>query len=315
VLYFTSLTGGYFFWNAFSNDPLDIRWVTANTLYFVPTLFIPAWVTCWSIGRVGISSLIIVRAAMVVAIYLMPNALTLGVIGLVFFAFVGWLLAWLNREERVIGWIDGAAIRVAARRVREVFIAKTMSYSVYCLLPLVVGALHGNAVASSYVTGERLKALYATLFQPLIQTVYLWQFQSSGNVLHKQLVIWMLNIGNLAVFAGIMVGIHAGLLPLLGDRFAEVADITFYAVAAGFSVSTASLLYLHIFPLGDYSVFNRAAIAQMVTFALLFSVMTFFPGLKPAWVLCTGEVLLFVAVLGQILFRRDRSTAIRFSCI
>lgn len=313
VLYMASLAGGYHFWNAFSKAPLDIRWVTANTLYFVPTLFIPAWVTCWSMGRIGLAALIMVRAAMVVAIYLLPSALTLAAIGLVFLAFVGWLLAWLNREERVIGWTDGATIRVAARQLREVFVAKTMSYSVYCLLPLVVGALRGNAAASSYVTGERLKALYATLFQPLIQTVYLWQFQSSGNVVHKRLVIWMLNIGNLAVFAGMLVGIHAGLLPLLGDRFAEVADITCYAVAAGFSVATASLLYFHILPLGDYAVFHRASIAQMVTFAVLFAGMAFYSGLAPAWVLCAGEILFFLAVLGQLLFRRGRSVVVGLS--
>jgi len=313
VLYMASLTGGYLLWNAFSSDSLEIQWVMANTLYFAPTLFIPSWVTCWAMGRLGITALITMRAAMVIAIFLLPSALTLGMIGLAFLAFVGWLLAWLNREERVVSWPDGAAIRVAGRRLREVFAAKTMSYAVYCLLPLVVGALRGSAAASSYVTGERIKALYSTLFQPLIQTVYLWQFQSTGNVIHKRLFIWMLNIGNLAVFGGVLVGIHAGLLPLLGDRFAEVADITYYVAAAGFSVATASLLYLHIFPSGDYAVFHRASIVQMVTFVLLFTGMAFYSGLSPASVLCSGEILFFFAVIGQSLIRRGRSTTIRFS--
>jgi hypothetical protein len=313
VLYMASLVGGYLFWNAFSNDPLDIRWITAITLYFLPTLFIPTWVTCWTMGRVGITALIMVRAAMVVAIYLLPRALTLSVIGLFFLAFVGWLLAWLNREERVIGWTDSAAIRFAGRRLRGVFAARTMSYSVYCLLPLVVGALRGNAAASNYVTGERLKAFYATMFQPFIQTIYLWQFQSSGNVVHKRLVIWMLNIANLAFFGGVLVAIHAGLLPALGNRFAEVANIHSYVVAAVFSVATATLLHIHIFPTGIYTVFHNASIGLMVTFAVLFAGMAIYSGLAPAWVLCAVEIQFFLAVLGQLLFQRGRSVVVGLS--
>lgn len=307
VLYMASMTVGYFLWNALSQDPLDVRWVLAYGLYFVPALLMPAWVTCWSMDRVSVAVLIIVRAAIVVAVYLQPGPLTLAVCGLVFLAFVVWLLVWLNRTEWVIGWVDSAAIRVAAQKLSEVFAAKTMSYAVYSLLPLVVGALRGNAAASIYVTGERVKSLYATVFQPLIMTVYLWQFQWAGHVERKRLVIWVVNTVNLVVCVGLLFAIHAGLLELLGERFAVVAEMPAYVVAAGLSVTTASLLYFHVFPSGDYTLFRRASVGQLVTFGALFAGMVFFSGLSPAWVLCTGEAMLLVSVLGNLLFRRFRS--------
>lgn len=309
ALYMASMTAGYFLWNAVSMDPLDVHWVTAYGLYFVPGLLIPAWVTCWSLRFMGVAALIMARAAILLAVYLLPGAKTLAVCGLAFLAFVGFLLASLNRDERVIGWADGDRIRVAARRLREVFVARTMSYVLYSLLPLVVGALRGNAAASIYVTGERMKSLYATVFQPLIQTVYLWQFQSYDNVVPKRLVVWLLNVVNLAACVGLLVAIHAGFLPLLGERFAAVDEMPAYVVAAGLSVGTASLLYFRVFPSGDYAVFHRAAVGQMITIVVLIVCLAKFSGLSPARVLCVAEVVLLVSVLGLVLLRRGRSTA------
>ena len=308
ILYMASMIIGYFLWNTLSNDSLNVRWVIAYALYFIPALLMPAWVTCWVMERISMAALVIVRAAIVVAVYLLPTPLTLAMSGLVFLTFVVWLLIWRNRAERVVCWADRTSICVAARSLREVFAAKTMSYAVYSLLPLVVGALRGNAAASIYVTGERMKSLYATVFQPLIMTIYLWQFQSSGHVERKRLVIWGVATVNIVVCVGLLFAIHAGLLEMLGERFAVVAEMSAYLVAAGLSVATASLLYFHIFPSGDYTVFRRASVGQLVTFSVLFMAMAFFPRLSPAWVLCAGEAMLLVAVLGMLLLRRKKHT-------
>lgn len=307
ALYIAATAAGYVLWNAVARDPLDAGWVAANTLYYAPTLLVPSWVTCWSMDRGGLAALVLARAAVVATVWAAPGAPALCIAGLFFLVFAGWFLSRLNRKEPVIARPDGAAVRAAARQLREVFAAKTMSYAVYCLLPLVVGVLRGNAAASGYVTGERLKSLYSTAFQPLIQTLYLWQFQPRSAVPHGRRLVWALNLANLALFAAVLVGVRAGMLRLLGERFAEVAGAGAFAAAAAFAVATASLLYLHVFPSGWFSIFHRAALAQMAGFGVLFSLMAFFPSLEPAWVLCVGEALFFLTVLGQLLSSERRA--------
>ncbi len=299
ALYVASLSVSYISWTVFSKDPLQPRWVAAYALYYAPVLMIPAWMTCWSMDGTRIAALAAARFAMVAAICLAPGPLTLGCAGLAFLVFVGWFLAWLGGDGRVLDWPDGEAFRVAVGRLREVFVVKTLSYATYCLMPLAVGALRGNAAASHYVTGERLKALYATMFQPLLQSIYLWQFQSSGNVVRRRQLIWALNMGNLVVFAGTLACIRAGLLPLLGERFDEVTGIGYFFTAAALSVTTTSLLYLHVFPSGRYRVFHRAGIGQAVAFVLLFLGMAFFPGMEPAWALCCAEAVFLVGIIIQ----------------
>jgi hypothetical protein len=311
ALYLAATAAGFVLWTAGAPDPLDAVWVAADTLYYAPTLLVPSWVTCWSMDRGGLAALVLARAAVVAAAWAAPGAPALGMAGLFFLAFAGWFLSRLNREERVIACPDMGALRAAVRRLREVFAAKTMAYAVYCLLPLLVGAVRGNAAAAGYVTGERLKSLYSTAFQPLIQTLYLWQFQPRSAVPAGRRLVWTLNLANLAVFAAVLAGVRAGMLRLLGERFAEVAGIGAFAAAAALTVATASLLYLQVFPAGLFSIFHRAALVQMGGFGLLFCLMAFFPSLEPAWVLCGGEALFFLAVLGQVLASGGRTGAPR----
>jgi hypothetical protein len=307
VLYVISLCIGYFLWNSLSKDQLDVRWVMAYAVYFGPAILIPAWVTCWSMDQLGLIALVIMRAAMLAAIYMVPSPESLAMGGVVFCAFVFCLLAWLNRIQRCIGWTDSQSIVVAGRHLREVFAAKTLSYTVYSLLPLVVGVLRGNAAAANYVTGERIKSLYATVFQPLIQSLYLWQFQSAVTANRRRLVILAINLGNLVVCTCLLVAIHTGTLELLGARFSTVEKMPMYAIAAALSVATTSLLYFVVFPSADYTVFRRASFVQFVTFGGLFIGMAWAADLSPAWVLCIGEAMLLAAVVGQLLSRKIAS--------
>jgi O-antigen/teichoic acid export membrane protein len=307
VLYLISLAVGYFLWNALSKDQLNIQWVAAYALYFGPAILMPAWVTCWSMDRVSVLVLFIVRAAIVTAVYVLPGPQILAVSGIVSLLLVFCLLCWLNREQRVIGWADRKSFSVAVRRLREVFMAKSMSYTIYSLLPLVVGVLRGNAAASDYVIGERIKSLYATVFQPFIQTIYLWQYQSADYVHRKHHVIWVVNIVNLVICIGLLVLTQTGMLALLGERFSTVIEMPVYVLAAGLSVSTTSLLYFKVFTSGDYIVFRRASTVQFVTFTGLFVGLATFADLKPAWVLCIGEATLLIGLLSQLFFRSGRT--------
>ena len=313
-LYVAATFVGFFSWNLLSQEPLDAMWVGAYSLYVIPTLLIPSWVTCWSLDAAGLTAIVVARGAIVVAVARFPAAATLGLSGLMFFVCVLLLTAWLNRGEAVVARTNLIALRSAIRNLRGVFVAKTMSYAVYGLAPMIIGASRGGFASSDYVTGERMKSLYATLFQPVIQTVYLAQFQTGIVQAGKQLAEKLVQSGNILLALLTLFGIQWGLLGVLGERFEAVLTVQMYVIAACLSVASASLLYFRVFPSGDFRIFRRATVVQMVVFTAMFVLVALVPAVPVAWILGAGEAALLAALLGQLVLSRssrDRYQAVR----
>jgi hypothetical protein len=306
-LYVVAMMVGFFVWNFFAEDSLDPMWVGAYAAYTLPALLIPPWITCWSLDAPGLAAIVVARTAIVVGIVRYPGASTLGVSGVAFFGFVVFLVAWLNRDETVVRWANVRAIRVAIRSLSHVFLAKTMSYAIYGLAPMMIGVTRGGLTASDYVTGERMKALYATLFQPAIQTVYLAQFQPGAGQQGTRSVEIGVHAGNVILGLAVIGAIDLGALRLLGERFDAVQSVQVYVFAACLSVASAAVLYFRVFPSGDFRVFRRATLIQMVTFMAMFVTLGTSTDLPVSWVLGIGEGVLLVALLGQILRTESRS--------
>lgn len=308
ALYAVAMIVGFFIWDIFSKDGLDAFWAFAYAIYFIPSLLIPVWVTCWSINIYGVFALGLARIGMISALYFAPSAATLICVGLVFFIFVLVFIVRLNSRVLVISWANISMLRVAVLNLQEVFLTKTMSYALYALAPLVIGVIHGNALASVYVIGERMKSLYATVFQPLTQTMYLWQVQSSMPKFYTRISFWGLNTLNVLACISLIVATDMGLLELLGERFVEVNNINIYIIAAFFSVATSLLLYFLVFPVGNYRCFRRATIMQMLTFIILYIAMSVYPWVSPAYILCIAEAIIFVAVVTDLIIDRKKTS-------
>ncbi len=296
TLYVITMIVGFFIWNSFSKDGLNGFWVLAYAIYFIPGLLLPVWITCWSINLFGIITLAVLRLGMVVTLYFYPYANTLIGTGFVFLVFTIVFIMWLNRYTIIISWATKSTLRMAFSYLQKVFLAKTLSYAAYALAPLIIGVVHGNVLASNYVIGERMKSLYTTVFQPVTQTLYLWQVQSTISKLYKRILFFGLNIINIIVCVSLLVAIDMGFLKLLGERFVEVENIDVYALAAFFSVATSLLLYFQVFPLGKYKYFRRATIIQMLTFIVLYIAFAVYPWILPAYVLFIAEVVIFIVI-------------------
>lgn len=305
-LYLVIMVGGSLLWNRLADQSLNTTWVLAYALFFAPVLWMPSWITCWFIDRPSFLVVLVTRASIMAAVAWWPNLNTLAVCGLVFGAQVLWLLQHRNRERSIVAFPDRAALREALVSLRAVFLARTMSYSMYAALPLIVGVMRGNAEAAIYVTAERLKALYATLFQPLIQTIYLSQFQSVSDRSRKLAVSIGLHTVNLLVCGLALIAARFGWLDVLGQRFIDIAAFLSVWLAAAASVASACLLMLHIFPAGDYHLFRRAAVLQTLGFLCVSVMLWRWPQQSVVSLLLGGEAVLLVALSAQMLAHRKQ---------
>ena len=145
ALYLLTLVVGYGAWNTLAAEPLHPGWVLAYAVFFAPALWMPAWITCWSIDRRALAVVVVVRTAVVAAVAWRPGLATLALCGLAFAAQVAWLLHHGNRGRVMVALPTRAALAEAVAGLRQVFLARTASYAVYAALPLAVGVMRGNA--------------------------------------------------------------------------------------------------------------------------------------------------------------------------
>ncbi|MSR21388.1 MAG: hypothetical protein EXR91_10525 [Gemmatimonadetes bacterium] len=298
-LYVSVMIIGFTAWNSLTADGLNLWWTVGYAAYVLPSLLIPSWVTCWSLDLTGVCAILVARGLIVAAAAVAPGPLTLGFSGLAFAGLVAWLLARLNRQERVVTWPDRDTAKLAASRLSDVFLAKTLSYGVYGLAPMAIGVSRGSFMASDYVTGERLKSLYGTLFQPVIQTAYLSRFLAP-KVSDLRPIEFAVQAGNLALSLALLLALPLGVLQLLGERFAAVLLLPVYALAGGMSVASAAILHLRVFPTGQFRLFRIATASQVVTFCVMLALVAARPEVPVAWVLGMGEGVLLTSLLVQL---------------
>ncbi|HOZ13754.1 MAG TPA: hypothetical protein PK784_03105 [Tenuifilaceae bacterium] len=305
ALYLLSLLVGFFLWNIFSKDSLSSYWVIAYALYFFPVLIIPSWATCWSIDIVKLIVLASFRGGSVLIVYLLPSLMGLYLSGIFFMSFTVFFVIWLNRSSQVFALPNKKSLHVAINKVMEVFLSKTSSYVVYSLIPLVVASIYGNRVSSLYLVGERVKSMYSTFFQPLIQTVYLAINKKEVGKLNTKYPAYIVFL-NIALTFILLLFIFFGGAKYLGDRFNAVSNLHFYIIAACFSILTSCLLYFKVLPTGNYRLFRVATYFQMITFIVLFVIMRFSSFLLPEIVLLIGEFSILSIVSFQLFYKINK---------
>jgi len=300
LLYSLSIFVGFFLWNLLSQEPLDLAWVLSYALYFLPVMFMPSWVTFRTIKLDNIIVLSVSRVITILFIYFNPNLTTLLVAAVLNLATSLWILGVMNRRKKTITVPSITDIYSAIRKLKQVFLSKTFSYVIYSSIPLVVAALYGNSISAIYILGERLKSMYSTLFQPFIQTIYLWQLQKKNKQKHPYDFIFIVSALNLFVLFLMFLALQNGLLNLFVKRFNDIENIEVYMVAAFLSVQTSILLYFKVFPLGLFKVFRVSTYIQVITFLSVFVLMYISFSIPPAFILAIGEMSILLAVIIQL---------------
>lgn len=307
TLYIISLLLGFHIWNFVSTDHLDIQWVFAYALFFSPTLLMPPWLTSWSISITEVFILGAFRAVALLLVFFQPDVFTVIYTGLIYLLISIGILFRLNQKTPLIGLPDWTSSRNAVISLWEVFFSKTSSYAIYSTTPMVVSSIYGSHVASLYITGERLKSMYSTVFYPIIQSIYLSNFQKETKKSGK-FVFTFVFIINLIISSLLIIAITSGFLNQIIDRFANIHNLWIYVVAAFFSVVTASLLFFIVLPNGDYKIFRKSTYFQLGSFLVLFSIMSFYPVFSPEYVLLLGEAAILLAIIFQLVILKNKKS-------
>lgn len=303
-LYLISLVIGFNIWNFISADSLSWNWVLAYMFYFFPVLIIPSWLTCWAIDFKSLAILLFFKGVSVLFVYIYPGCFELFINGLLFLLFTFYFLKRLNNQNVIVNFPTKVSLFVAKDKVMEVFVSKTSSYAVYSLVPMVVAGIYGNTVSSYYIIGERIKSLYATIFQPLIQTVYLSINDGSKNKdIYKKLPYLILLVNCMLSLVLILL-IFYNKINFLGDRFNSVPNLIIYILSSGISVFTSCILYFKVLPTGEYSIFRKSTYFQMCVFILLYIIMYRSSFLLPSYVLLIGESSILLMILFMLKIKK-----------
>ena len=301
-LYLASLVIGFFIWNLISEDNLSLSWVIAYMVYFFPVLLIPSWLTCWAIDFKSLVILLLFKAVSILFVFLYPGYFELFINGFLFLLFTLYFINRLNKQNEIVTFPTKMSLFVAKDKIMEVFVSKTSSYAVYSLIPMVVAGIYGNTISSYYIIGERLKSLYATIFQPIIHTVYLSMNDGTKKKEIYNKLPYLIILSNVLLSLAFIVLIYNNKIEFLGERFNSVPNLIIYVLASCISVLTSSLLYFKVLPKGKYRIFRKSTYFQMGVFILLYIAMYKSTFLLPSYVLLIGEgsILLMILFLLKI---------------
>ncbi|EMH4534743.1 TPA: hypothetical protein RG728_002940 [Morganella morganii subsp. morganii] len=297
LLFSLTLFLGFISWNLFSRDKLNILWVLSYSFYFLPVIIMPSWLTFRSIL---LSHSIIIGSTRVMGlfyIFLSPTILSLNIVSIVNIFTSLICLYSMNKKNKFISLPRIKELKYTISIVREVFLSKTSSYAIYSSIPFVIAVCYGNNASALYILGERLKSMYSTLFQPVIQSLYLWCFQKKSNLLLKKKIIFLLSLINVLLFTSLIALFTTNIPYILIERLQDIPSINSFIVAATLSVFTAIILYFHVFPSGLYKLFRISTYFQLSTFLILFIFMKFTDRIPPGYILAIGEGIILLSVI------------------
>lgn len=300
VFYVSALLFGYLVWNLLALDSLQLQWVICYAIYFSPVLIVPAWALNSSVDKTVTTVVFIARTMMIVAVWYFPSATTLLGLGIAAFALAMWVVMRVNMLRIVVNRPNYISIKIALNEIKHVFLARTTSYAAYSAMPLLVGIFRDNNSVALYITAERMKSLYAAIFQPIIQSFYFWRFRSEKSDMLKKRINLFIQLLNIGLCATIVVAGKFGWLNIFGERLVATVTSSVVWLAAAFSVSSACILYLYVFPCGKFALFRRATYFQLIGFALTGVWLINDTSQVSTWLLFGGELALLFAILMQI---------------
>lgn len=298
ALYAITMALGYIIWNSLGDAPLHAGWVLAYALNFSPMLLLPAWLTQLSVTWLVVAVYALARVALLAWLAVAPGIDTLTQTGAVNLLLAIAILAWLDRGGRLLRPFRSADLQRARTAALGVIGMKSLSYAVYGALPMAIGILIGNAAAAVFVAGERLKALYATAFRPLVQTLYLRACRTGAPAgsLWRRAGPGLLALN---IAAGVVAWVTFDPLVgwMYGGNVVPGAALRLFLVAAVLSVGGSILLFFLVLPLGRYRSFTRALAWQ--TFVLVVATVIFAAGQAGATgaILVSGEAALLIALV------------------
>ncbi len=303
-LYCLGLLTGFAVWNFFSVDDLNGKWVVSYGLFFLPTVLLPAWFLNRRL-RLGLVLLYIpCRLLLIGHLLVLPGAIGLAQIGI-----AGAILAlvWfmpLGGNVWGIVKISLGDLTFALRKLKVVMLAKSVSHAAYGAVPMIIGIVLGNGAAASYVTGERLKALYSTVFQPIVLALYISICNRVGSAVKVGRMVTLLLLGNLCVFSVAYWNLSDFSTLIFYDKLGRDSGREFYLIAAAISVCSTIILYFRIFLSRAYKEYAKSTVLQSTVLMIGMFLLIFVVDFPPWLLLLIAEFILLTSLVSIVIRSR-----------
>jgi hypothetical protein len=141
------------------------------------------------------------------------------------------------------------------------------------------------------------------LLEPIIQSIYLWSFRNNKIREQKAKINFALQLLNFGFCIISILAVKAGWLGIFGERFLVLGESSIIWLAAAFSVSSTCVLFFYVFPSGNFVLFRRATLAQLLGFAITGAWLAYEVNETCTWLLFWGEFALLTAILIQLFLR------------
>jgi hypothetical protein len=273
-----------------SFSEFDIKWCIAYGLMLLTALASPAWVFIHTNGYLALLWGCLSRFLLLAYTFVSPESDTVLIGGAISHLILLGLLVRQTSSPRLVL----ARLPEIIMLLKEVFFSRVLSYGVYAGTPIAIAAIGTPSAVAVYIFAERLKALIATAFQPVIQYFYLKIV--AGGVIKKPIVTAML-IASIALVSFIITIFEGPILLAVSPpvNFTE-ETLRFGLWASASSVCASIALHFYIFPEKKYSVFRQATFVQCTAFLALI-VLFYQWQFDPVFILFMAEFIFLAAMI------------------
>jgi O-antigen/teichoic acid export membrane protein len=306
-----AISMGAMVWVFIGREPLDGAWLFRCVLLVVPNLLLQNWILVrFRHPFVLLPIMTIVRAA---PLLFLQSMHTFDIALCACFAACSLLYALAASRSRALQAARWSDLRLCIHLIRQFFVVRLFSTVVTSSAPLLLGSLVSPTAASVYLLGDRSKALVASIFQPLVQGLYLVRCRKGRAGAASAVAAATMALIALVCASGIVLGLNANRLNALlyASRHPNSQILALFVIAGHVSVLSSLGYFLYLIPNGHQRAFVRSAILQAVTFFTLLVALSRRDGLLfPAISILIAESLLLACIAGAIAWyrinRRDR---------
>ncbi|MEJ6008150.1 hypothetical protein WG899_21575 [Paucibacter sp. AS339] len=279
-----------------------IGWITVYSLNVLLLLMLPSWIGSSFFGPMELTLIGGAKGGQLLVLAILPSLETYFLSSALLIFLAAYFLN--NRLGTLVFFPGLRVLKVIFRALSKVFISKTVAFTVYSLVPVAIGLFAGVGSTVDYVKIERIKALYSSLFSPVVQYFYL---SKAALTQARDGPAWRV----IGVFA--VVNICFLSLTLFNERLGteisailgvDISSLRIGLLAAATSVFSSLVVYFIAAIGGDFTAMLKAAGIQVFAFVSL-TIAVSLDFASVSYVLLIGEFIYFLSMVLFVLFGKS----------
>ncbi len=301
ILYLSASIIFYFFWDLINTNSLNFNWVISYMIFFLPTILMTSWFTCWIINFKYAFIIIFFRYVSLLFIIYFESLFYLFLSSSLYLILIIIFLFYIKSKKE----IKNPTLEIIKKSLYDlkiIFTSKSFSYLSFSITPIILSVSYSNEISSLYVAGERLKNFFTTLFTPIIQFFYL---SFSKNLkLNNNIIVAILFSINIIFLIFLLFVVKLNFFKQF-NIFSQVSEIELYIFSAFFSVASAIISYLIIIQHKLYSIYTDSLNFQTIVILILLILIYFYAVITPSQFIFIIELVFLISLFFCLLIKRN----------